>query len=65
MSNRASHRPGGNDKNGGKGGMKVHERLYDLVDQSPDFATDRHKLQIWADERLPGGASALPRGLRP
>jgi hypothetical protein len=54
--------PGGHR---GEGSMTTHNQLKKLIDSSPDFATFKTRLQKWANDRLDGGAGALPPGLRP
>jgi hypothetical protein len=50
---------------GGPGSTQAHNELFRLMEESPDFATYVSKLQAWANNRLVGGAQALPAGLRP
>ena len=49
----------------GKGSITTHNQIRKIIDSSPDFATFKTRLQKWANDRLEGGAEALPPGLRP
>jgi hypothetical protein len=49
----------------GKGSITTHNQILTIIDSSPDFATFKARLQKWANDRLEGGAGALPAGLRP
>jgi hypothetical protein len=48
-----------------EGSGVAHNEILAIIDLSSDFATFRQRLQAWANERLVGGANALPAGLRP
>jgi hypothetical protein len=50
---------------GGPGSTAAHNEILQIIDSSPNFATFRQRLQQWANNRLEGGANALPAGLRP
>ena len=54
--------PGAHD---GIGSRTTHNQIMKIIDSSPDFATFKARLQKWANQRLVGGADALPPGLRP
>jgi hypothetical protein len=54
--------PGGHE---GEGATTAHNQILKIIDSSPDFATYKTRLQGWANDRLEGGADALPPGLRP
>lgn len=49
----------------GKGSITTHNQILKIIDSSPDFPTFKTRLQHWANDRLEGGAAALPPGLRP
>jgi hypothetical protein len=49
----------------GPGSQTAHNEILEIIDTSPDFATFRTRLQRGANDRLVGGADALPPGLRP
>ncbi|MBI3836667.1 MAG: hypothetical protein HY288_01870, partial [Planctomycetia bacterium] len=49
----------------GEGSTTTHNQIKKIIDSSPDFATFKTRLQKWANDRLEGGAGALPPGLRP
>jgi hypothetical protein len=49
----------------GPGSQTAHNEILKVIDDSPDFATFKRRLQEWASERLVGGADGLPQGLRP
>jgi hypothetical protein len=42
-----------------------HNELLDLIDNSSSYNAYVQALRIWANDRLVGGAGALPPGLRP
>jgi hypothetical protein len=52
-------------RHGGPGSTAAHNEILDIIDTSPDYATFKTRLQQWANNRLEGGAAALPPGLRP
>ncbi|HEX4143200.1 MAG TPA: hypothetical protein VHY91_06595 [Pirellulales bacterium] len=54
--------PGGH---AGENATTTHNQILKMIDSSPDFATFKARLRTWANERLVGGADALPSGLRP
>lgn len=47
------------------GSTTAHNEILAIIDTAQDFATFRQQLQLWAAERLVGGAEALPLGLKP
>jgi hypothetical protein len=49
----------------GPGATTFHNKIIEIADTAPDFATFRTRLQALADEWLVGGSGALPVGLRP
>ena len=55
--------PAGGHK--GEGSTTTHNQILKIIDSSPDFATFKSRLQNWVNDRLEGGADALPPGLRP
>jgi selenophosphate synthase len=54
-----------NGHHGGLGSTTAHNQILDVIDASTSPADYKVKLQNWANDRLDGGAAALPPGLRP
>lgn len=52
-------------RHGGMLSTTAHNELLRIVDDAPDYATFVTKLRTWANQRIVGGAGALPAGLRP
>jgi hypothetical protein len=52
-------------QHGGELSTTAHNEILRIADTAPDFASYKAALQQWAEQRLEGGAAALPPGLRP
>jgi hypothetical protein len=52
-------------QHGGEFSTTFHNKIFEIADKAPDFATYKRELAKLAEEYLEGGAAALPIGLRP
>jgi hypothetical protein len=52
-------------RHGGRGSTTAHNEMLAIIDSSTNYAEFKSRLQTWANNRLEGGAAALPEGLRP
>ncbi|MEH7204463.1 ribonuclease YeeF family protein [Bacillus safensis] len=53
-----------NGVHGGLGSTKAHNELLAIIDTSSDYDTFVRRLNNWANYRLEGGVSSLPKGLK-
>ena len=52
-------------EHGGELSTTFHNKIFEIADKAPDFATYKRELAKLADQYLVGGSASLPAGLRP